>query len=54
MKVTVDKVIQVGEEEIVDSMKLLHTNASIVVEPSSAVGIAAILNNREYFKNRLC
>ena len=52
MKVTVDKVIQVGEEEIVDSMKLLHTNASIVVEPSSAVGIAAILNNREYFKNK--
>ena len=52
MKITVDKVIKVGEKEIVDAMKLLHTNASIVVEPSSAVGIAAILDNKDYFKGK--
>ena len=52
MKITVDKVIQVGEKEIIDSMKLLHTNASIVVEPSSSVCIAAILDNKDYFKGK--
>lgn len=52
MKITVDKVIQVGEKEIIDSMKLLHTNASIVFEPSSSVCIAAILDNKDYFKGK--
>ena len=33
-------------------MKLLHTNASIVVEPSSSVCIAAILDNKDYFKGK--
>jgi threonine dehydratase len=41
----------VNDETILKSMKLLHQHLGLVVEPSGAVGVAAILENPEKFKN---
>jgi len=40
------------EEEIVDAMKLVWKTMKIVIEPSSAVTVACILNNPEVFKGK--
>lgn len=48
----VDDAILVKEESILEAMKLLHIHAGIVVEPSAAVGIAAILEDPEKFSNK--
>ncbi len=40
------------EEEIVDAMKLVWKTMKIVIEPSSAVTVACILNNPEVFKDQ--
>jgi len=40
------------EDEIVDAMKLVWKTMKIVIEPSSAVTIACILNNPEVFKDQ--
>jgi threonine dehydratase len=40
---TVDEVIQVDEATIVRAMRLLHEHVGLVVEPSGAVGLAAVL-----------
>jgi threonine synthase len=39
----VDDVITVSEEEIVTSMRLIWERMKIIVEPSAAVGLAAVL-----------
>ncbi len=52
MKGLVDDGMLVNEASIVEAMKLLHTHAGIVVEPSGAVGLAAILENKKDFKNK--
>ncbi len=44
-----DDVITVQEDSIVEAMNLVHTHAGIVSEPSGAVGIAAILEDRKRF-----
>ena len=48
----VEKIIRVEEEEIVDAMKLIWERMKIVIEPSSAVAFAAVLKNKEEFKNK--
>lgn len=48
----VDDAKLVKEESILEAMKLLHIHAGIVVEPSAAVGIAAILEDPEKFSNK--
>ena len=35
--------LQVSEEEIVSAMRLLFMHAKVVVEPSGAVGLAAVI-----------
>ena len=50
--VVVDDVVLVGEEAIVAGMRLLYRHAGLVVEPSAALGIAAMLENRERFAGR--
>ncbi len=52
MKGWVDEGILVSEESIVEAMKLLHIHTGLVVEPSGAVGLAAILENRNKFQNK--
>jgi len=48
MQGIVDDAFLVQEDSILEAMKLLHLHAGIVVEPSGAVGVAAILENRAF------
>ena len=50
--VVVDDAVLVREEAIVAGMRLLYRHAGLVVEPSAALGIAAVLENRERFAGR--
>ena len=42
----------VDDRTIIQGMRLIHQHLGIVSEPSGAVGIAAILENPDYFKNQ--
>ena len=46
----VDHIIRVEEDEIIGAMKLIWERMKIVVEPSSAVALAAILRDSHTFK----
>ncbi|WP_299776569.1 pyridoxal-phosphate dependent enzyme [uncultured Formosa sp.] len=48
----VDKIIRVTEAEIVAAMKLIWERLKIVSEPSSAVALAAFLQEKDIFKNK--
>ncbi|MFO7619978.1 MAG: threonine/serine dehydratase [Bacteroidales bacterium] len=48
----VDRIIRVTEEEIVSAMRLIWDRLKIVVEPSSAVALAAVINEKHLLKNR--
>jgi threonine dehydratase len=52
MRDLVDDAMLVGEDTIVKAMRLLHYHAGIVAEPSGAVGVAAILEQPEMFKQQ--
>jgi threonine dehydratase len=47
-----DDVVLVGEDAIVAGMRLLLRHAGVVAEPSAALGVAAVLENRERFAGR--
>ncbi len=49
MQFLADDVITVPEHAIIEAMNLVHEHAGIVVEPSGAVGVAAIIEDRERF-----
>lgn len=51
MKGWVDDAILVEEKSILAAMKLLHQHTGLVVEPSGAVGIAALLENKADFQS---
>lgn len=53
MQGTVDDVVVVRDATIITAMKLLHHHLGLVVEPSGAVGVAAILEDRRRFKEQL-
>lgn len=44
-----DDILLVREESILRGMRLLHEHAGVVAEPSAAVGIAGLIENRERF-----
>jgi threonine dehydratase len=48
----VTDILTVSEQEIVDAMKLIWKRMKIVMEPSSAVPLAAILKNPELFAGK--
>ena len=50
--VVVDDVVLVSEESIKAGMRLLYRHAGLVVEPSAALGVAAVLEDRERFGGR--
>ena len=52
LKENVERIIRVEEEEIVQAMKLIWERMKIIVEPSSAVAFAALLKEKEKFKNK--
>jgi len=50
--VLVDDAVLVGEDSIKDGMRMLYRHAGLVVEPSAALGVAAVLEDRERFAGR--
>lgn len=48
----VEQIITVSEEEIAAAMQLIWRRMKLIVEPSSAVPLAAILKNRTQFEGR--
>ncbi|WP_028800143.1 threonine ammonia-lyase [Streptomyces sp. 142MFCol3.1] len=49
---TADDAVLVQEKSIIAGMRILHDHAGLVVEPSAALGIAAILEDRDRFAGR--
>lgn len=52
IKSNVDEIITVGDDSIIKSMKMIWERMKIIVEPSSAVVLSAILENKNKFKNK--
>lgn len=52
IKEHVSGIIRVTEEEIVSAMRLIWERMKIIVEPSSAVTLAALLRDKENFKGQ--
>ena len=52
IKEHVSGIIRVTEEEIVSAMRLVWERMKIIIEPSSAVTLAALLRDKENFKNQ--
>lgn len=48
----VSDIITVSETEIIEALKLIYQRLKIVVEPSSAVALAAILQQADRYENR--
>ncbi len=48
----VDDILTVSERSIIEAMRLIFQYLKIVVEPSGAVPLAAIIENPELFKNK--
>ena len=48
----VDQIICVDEREIVHAMKMLWERLKTVIEPSSAVAFAAVLKEKDLFRNK--
>jgi threonine dehydratase len=48
----VDRIIRVTEEEIISAMKLIWDRMKILVEPSSAVALAAVLKEKHMVENK--
>ncbi len=48
----VSQIILVSEEEIISAMKLVWERMKIIIEPSSAVSVAAVLKETELFKDK--
>ena len=46
------EIIRVTEQEIIEAMKLIWERMKIIVEPSSAVTLAAVLKNKQQFKGK--
>ena len=52
MQGLVDEGVFVNDETILAAMRLIHRHAGLVVEPSGAVGVAAVLERPEDFRGR--
>lgn len=48
----VHQIVTVSEDAIVDAMKLVWERMKIIIEPSSAVPLASLLENKLYYKNK--
>lgn len=48
----VSDIIRVEEKEIIHAMKLIWERMKLVIEPSSAVPFAALLKEKEKFRNK--
>jgi threonine dehydratase len=50
--VVLDDVVLVREDSIKAGMRMVHQHAGLVVEPSAALGVAAVLGDPERFAGR--
>jgi threonine dehydratase len=48
----VDDAILVEEPTLLEAMRLVHRHAGVVTEPSGSLGVAALIENRDAFRNR--
>ncbi len=48
----VDEILTVSEEAIISAMQLVWQRMKIIIEPSSAVPLAALIQNRESFRGK--
>ncbi|MEM1255143.1 MAG: pyridoxal-phosphate dependent enzyme [Cyanobacteria bacterium P01_H01_bin.21] len=53
MATTVDDIVQVSDDAILEAMRLIHELVGIVVEPAGAVGIAAAMVYKDRFAGQL-
>jgi threonine dehydratase len=53
MKDLVDDAILVRDQSILEAIKLAHKHLGVVLEPSGAAGLAAILENKDRFAGKL-
>jgi threonine dehydratase len=49
----VDDAFLVEEESLVRGMQLIYRHLGLVIEPSGAAGLAALLENKEQFRGQL-
>jgi threonine dehydratase len=49
IKDLLDDILLVEDLQTIEAMKLVHQHVGVVLEPSGAVGVAAIMNNKERF-----
>lgn len=49
----VDDAVLVGEDSIIEAMRLVHRHAGVVAEPSGAVGVAAVMERPDLFRGLL-
>ena len=47
-----DNALLVSEESICEGMRLLYQYSGLIVEPSAALGVACILENKDHFKGQ--
>ncbi len=52
IKQFVKEIIRVEEREIVEAMKMIWQRMKIIIEPSSAVALAAVIKEKEKFQNK--
>jgi threonine dehydratase len=52
IKDTVEDILLVNDEEILAALKLVFDNLKIIIEPSCAVPLAALIKNKHLFKNQ--
>jgi threonine dehydratase len=52
MREAVDDALLVRDEMLLTGMRLLHQHLGLVVEPSAAAGVAALLENPARFKDQ--
>ena len=48
----VDGIITLSEEEIINSMQMIWERMKIIIEPSCAISLAAIIKNRDMFEGK--
>jgi threonine dehydratase len=52
IKNEIKSIIRITEEEIIESMKIIWERLKIICEPSCSLPLAAVLKNKETFKNK--
>jgi threonine dehydratase len=52
MQGIVDDVLLIEDQHIIEAMRLVYQHAGLMLEPAGAVGVAAIVAKREFFKGQ--